>query len=282
MKKITALSIALALALSLSACGGNGGGSGEADVSVTASSAEIVKDETEKEKMTDESKTEDTESVSETSEETSSSSITEQLKNRVELDMSNIKEFPTGKYGSEIACATLFLNYLGFDATEEALLTHMSIMEKPNEDGTWDTPYIYYLGVPGESSYGCYNAVVTDTIKAYFLENNINEYKALWYHYDNTSEIQSIIDNNFPLIIWATKNMKSDNPKEILIRDDYEEIEWITETQCFLIIGYEEETKNFILFDPYSENQIVEYSYDDVLAVMSEFNNQIVEMEKNE
>lgn len=278
MKKITALSIALTMLLSFASCSSGNGGSAEAEV--TTAKSETVEADTEKEEITEKPKTEETESVSETSEETSSSSITEQIKNRVELDMSNIKEFPTGKYGSEIACAVLLLNYLGFDATEETLLPHMPIMEKPNEDGTWTTPYNRYLGVPGESRYGAWHMVVVDTIKSYFSENNINEYKAIYYNYGgNIADIQSIIDNNFPLIIWATKDMKAGNPTETIVVDDILEFDWVTDTQCFLVIGYDTEAENLILFDPYNENQIVEYSYDNVLLSAKDLDYQIVQPE---
>lgn len=194
--------------------------------------------------------------------------------------MSSIKEYPTVKYGSELACAALLLNFVGYDATEDDLLDLLEICEAPDENGLWLSPYTYYIGIPGESKYGSRDWPISDTVKAYISRNGYKGYLSVNSGVSaDVSSIQKIIDNNLPLIIWATKDMKEGYPIEILPCDTINEtFEWRENTQCFLVIGYDNDTENFILYDPCSEERIVEYSYDNVLQVMSELDDQSVKL----
>lgn len=171
---------------------------------------------------------------------------------RCQIDLTNIKQSYDISYGSEIACATLVLNYLGFNVDEATLASYMP--------SAYSTSPITY-------------SEIKNAIENYFSDNAIQNYTVV--EQPSIDDALFLIGYGYPSILWATKDMKPSNSIVTKTINNGEEFVLLENMQCFVIIGSDSNPDIFtgIFYDPIN-NSIVEYSWADVLEVTSELSNQ--------
>lgn len=237
----------------------------------TAAETTAAHTETEMGTSVSEAVTEDTvrspESVSET-EVTSEAVFTippkaEDGMTRVRLDVESIQQGPELPRGSEITSAVMVLNYYGINVDKTELLEYMPIMESPDENGYWTTPYDAYVGSPESSDgYGCYSDVIKKTIETYFEDKNISTCRVADVSDQSLYQLFDYIDSGHPVMIWATEDMERSFPGDVWKFGKDEESDmyytWIGGEQCFVLVGYDLVADTVILADP-TDGSIKEY-----------------------
>ena len=205
-----------------------------------------------------------------------------QSQNRVVLDLKNIQAKPELPKGSEITCATMLLNYYGFNVDKMKLLEYLPISEGPDENGVWVTAYESYLGNPKlDSGYGCYNTVVTKAKKSYWRKESITGYKVNDPSITNFVDLYDTIKNGDPVIIWATDNMEDvEITKKAFKTADMGDLDWRKNQHCYVLIGFDKDKGTAILSDPLDEKGVVEYPEKDVAKVYDQLNCQALVIRK--
>ncbi|MBP3793864.1 MAG: C39 family peptidase [Ruminococcus sp.] len=198
MKKFITIVTAFMMTFAcMTACGD----SSQADSSKTnsSSSAETT---TTKEEGSSESKTETTTTT------TQATTTVPQNKNRVVLDVKNIQQKPELPRGSEITCATMVLNYYGFNVSKMDMLKYLPIVEAPDANGVWVSIDEAYVGNPkSDTGYGCSNAVIEDAIDNYLKAEKNTDYEVKDPVITNFVDLYEEINKNNPVIIWVSTDM---------------------------------------------------------------------------
>jgi uncharacterized protein YvpB len=183
----------------------------------------------------------------------------------VELAVDNIMQEPELPTGCEITALTIVLNYLGYDVDK---LT-MADKYLPQGEVGKTHPDEAFIGNPRNSrSYGANAPVLIKAANAYFqdVSHTHNIYDVSTENFDSLLEY---INDGFPVIIWATINMKASYPSTKWIING-EPFQWTAPFHCMVLIGYTEDT--YIIADPLQG--IVEYDKDLVKQRYNELGNQ--------
>lgn len=181
---------------------------------------------------------------------------------RIQLDVKNIQQLPDLPSGCEITSTTIVLNYLGFDVDKLTLIDYMSIMEAPDENGLWESPWNVFIGSPYSTRFGVYSTAIKDTIESYFVKNNIEDYEVLDLKDSSVMDLYSHIDDGYPVIVWATISMNPSAPGKQWLLQDGTTFTWISPEHCLVLIGYDLEKETVIFSDPFDERGTVEYPYE--------------------
>lgn len=157
--------------------------------------------------------------------------------------------------GCESVTTVMALNYAGIEITPDEFIDgYLDISERPFD------PYETYGGNPRDGSgYGCYAPVIMKALEKILPDTGLSaellENKSL------SNICSEYIDNDIPLILWATQGMA-----EPFEGASWEfagrEITWIRPEHCLLLVGYDEE--NYIFSDPMSTEKLTYYSKSDV------------------
>ena len=120
-----------------------------------------------------------------------------------------------------------------------------------------------FVGSPyDDNSYGCYEPVIEKALNSIIKKNNLN------FEVKNLTNVSmdiiksGYIDNNIPVIFWATINMKPFFNGSIWIVSEGnhkgEKFQWRAREHCLLLIGYDD--NNYIFHYPWENKP--KYSYD--------------------
>ncbi|WP_069988759.1 C39 family peptidase [Massilioclostridium coli] len=197
-------------------------------------------------------------------------------------------ETPTGKYkiidapfiaqnpkwptGCESVSTVMALNYIGNNISVDTFIDNYLDMQPypfdPNET---------FGGNPRDGgSYGCYAPVIQKALNK-ILPNTGYSSKVL----SNVS-LQELcskyIDNNIPVIMWATMSMRKPYVSKIWNYNN-RVINWIAPEHCLLLVGYDD--NNYIFNDPLEHKQTY-YSKSSVEAAYDGLGKQAIILEKNE
>lgn len=176
-------------------------------------------------------------------------------------------KYPTG---CESISAVMALQFSGYFITPETFIDNYlpkgrTPVKDENNQYYGDDPRECFLGDPYQvSGWGCYAPVIEKS-----MNEIINHSKNRVVNLSGTSIerlCQKYIDNNIPVIIWATQNMQQPkNGKTWLVYDSGESFTWISGNHCLLLVGYDD---NYYYFnDPlqaknyYYERAVVESRY---------------------
>ena len=188
------------------------------------------------------------------------------------IDVPKICQFPTLPTGCESVAATMVLQYYGESITAEdfvrnyleynsAFTVHNGIVYRPS-------PYDCFVGDPFKNGYGCYaGPIVTAVNKTkHFTAKQLNNISLhmLCLQY---------INNNKPILIWATMYMEPSAVGHSWYLEDGTEFTWISGEHCLVLVGYNE--NSYFLNDPLT-GAMEEYPKDVVEQRYKELGSQAV------
>ncbi len=160
--------------------------------------------------------------------------------------ISQLIKYPTG---CESVSTVMALNYLGCPITPEELIDELlPKAAEPAQDaeGVYrgPDPWKVFPGDPySQDGWGCFAPVVAGVVA------KIPGYKATEYYDLTIDEIcKRFIDNDQPVVFWATINMAPPRKTLAWTTDEGRNIQWISPMHCLLLIGYDE--KGYYFNDP--------------------------------
>ncbi len=163
-----------------------------------------------------------------------------------------IHQFPEFPTGCESVSAVMALKYFGENITvtsfvEEYLPKNRSFYYADGKKYGPD-PKEYFIGDPKTAaSFGCMAPVIEGALKNYFgAEGRVANTTGT-----KLSALCSVyIDNDVPVLVWATIGMLETNPQNTWYLEDGTRFTWPGNEHCMLLVGYDEE--NYYFNDPYS------------------------------
>ena len=182
---------------------------------------------------------------------------------RVVLDVKNIQQLPELPAGCEVTSTTIVMNYEGIKVDKMTLLSYLPMMQWPDKNDRWASPWDVFVGNPKLSYYGCYSPVIIKTVENAFEASDITSYEVVDLSGSTLEELYAQIDDGHPVIVWATMFMKeSYTGRSSWTLQDGSTFHWRSNEHCLVLIGYDLEKNTVILSDPYDERGTVEYDAD--------------------
>lgn len=171
------------------------------------------------------------------------------------IDVPMISQYPELPTGCEAVSATMVLQYYGVDITarEFALswLECSNNFHKTNGRLYGPDPNKVYAGNPfTDNSYGCFAGPIVNAINRNSTDCKAQEIT------DRTLEelCEEYIDNDKPLLIWATMNMKESYPGNSWYLEDGGKFTWVAQEHCLVLVGYND--AYYLLNDPMSGSTV--------------------------
>lgn len=189
------------------------------------------------------------------------------LLGKVLIDVPLIDQYPELPVGCEPTCAASVLQYLGFDINKLGFTDnylewddHFYYDHKRNSHGP--DPRKVFAGDPYRWGYGCTNEVLAEAMNRFFSENKSSdlEYTALALDELNSADIERLLDEGVPIIVWATIDMKMLNyrkPSEWYIENTSETYIWYANSHTLVLCGYD--TNCYYFMDPNEKKEITPY-----------------------
>ena len=161
--------------------------------------------------------------------------------------------------GCELVSATMVMQFYGYDISVEDFVqnTPKSELRQTKNGLVGNDPSKSFIGNPYSShGFGCYAPVITSVMNSFF---NNQSRKAVDVTGTNIEDLlHTYIDNNSPVLVWATINMKQpQHGKSWAIEKTGKTFQWIAGEHCLVLVGYDRELYYFN--DPYDSNGIVGY-----------------------
>lgn len=164
--------------------------------------------------------------------------------------ISQKNDYPTG---CESVSAVMALQHWGVKISVDEFIDEYLV----KSDFYWDSdgimhaehPAEKFVGNPRESmAFGCYAPVIEKALRKIFIEKDtplevVNEQGM------NLNDLcGTYIDNNIPVIIWASMDMKPTRNGRTWVLENGEKFTWIAGEHCLLLTGYDE--KYYYFNDP--------------------------------
>lgn len=168
-------------------------------------------------------------------------------KERVELEVDYISQFPSLTNGPEVTSLATVLRFFGYDISKDDLSENYLPKGKAGKVNFYDA----YAGEPSSrnNSYGCYaNAIVT-TAKLYLEEKN-SEYAVTDLTGSSFKDILEIVKEGLPVIVWTGKDLEEE-PKftaDWIVDGEY--LLWKDNMHCVVLTGYDLNAGTVIVSDP--------------------------------
>jgi len=183
--------------------------------------------------------------------------------------ISQLGTYPTG---CESVSTVMALNYLGITTSVDTFIDDYLY-----KTDTVFNPNISFGGDPRGVGVGCYAPVIINALdkvlygKSYYAEE---------LHNVSLQDLCSkYIDNNIPVILWATINMQTPVTKTSW-KYNGETITWIQPEHCLLLVGYD--NNKYIFNDPYKEQSQAYYNKAQVAEAYAGLNSQAIVILKME
>ena len=173
------------------------------------------------------------------------------------------KDYPTG---CESVSTTMCLHYFKFDITVNEFIDNYldkgdmyvkdDILYAPHPDNKFiGTPY-------DEHSYGCYGHVIEKALNKILTEKDLNDKYEVRNLRDVSMEtiIKEYIDNDIPVIYWATMGLVPTRlTTKWIVPETGEEYQWRGNEHCLLLVGYDNDKKQYIFNDPWANHGVIRY-----------------------
>ena len=183
--------------------------------------------------------------------------------NKLISNVPTIHQFPQFPTGCESVATVMALNYFGNPITVEqfvdAFLPTSRDFYVESGMNFGPSPYEYFIGNPKSSaSYGCMAPVIEKALRACVDDS---------YTVSNLTDTSleelcdQYIDNDIPVILWATINMLETNPKNSWYLSDGTRFTWPGNEHCMLLVGYDD--TQYYFNDPYTGKLV---AYDKTLT----------------
>ncbi|MGN1411030.1 MAG: C39 family peptidase [Oscillospiraceae bacterium] len=162
--------------------------------------------------------------------------------------------YPTG---CESVSTTTVLQYYGIDITvDDFIEKHLEKAElkvigykKGNERIlSSEHPNDAFIGNPKSASgLGCYERTITNAINSVLKEKDLEDFFKVEYHRDLTiNDIKNYLDNDVPVIVWATQNMvPSEEGLKWYINGTDTIFQYMRNEHCLVAIGYDKDNIYF-------------------------------------
>ncbi|MBR4073290.1 MAG: C39 family peptidase [Clostridia bacterium] len=164
------------------------------------------------------------------------------------INVKAISQYPELPTGCETVSTVMALNYYDEKISPiyfaENWLVCADLYTKKDRIYGPD-PNVAFIGTPfSKNGFGCYAPVIVRAVNS-----NSKKCKAENISGKNLDYIcKEYINNNLPVILWATMNMKAEKIGRSWYISDSEKFTWIAGEHCLLLIGYDE--KFFYFNDP--------------------------------
>lgn len=206
--------------------------------------------------------------------------------NKTVIDVPVVNQYPELPTGCEIASTTALLKYIGIHTEKTELkdkyfeikdtFTYNSQGEKIGPD-----PYQVFVGDPTSGGFGCMSDVVEKTIDKYFKQNGLL-YDAIQINGIKENDLEKLLDNGIPVIVWASRNMKPFKyyeSNEWILDTTGKKFTWPSNAHVLVICGYDD--KNYYFSDSDNKKEIVFYKKSDFVTRWEEFGSQAVIVKMN-
>ena len=167
-----------------------------------------------------------------------------------------ISQYPDYPTGCESVSAIMALHYAGEMISLDDFIDQYlpKSMDFYVEDGKnyGPSPYEYFIGSPySEASYGCMATVMEGALENCLSENNtvVNTTGK-----DLDALCEEYIDNNIPVMVWATINMLETSPVNSWYLSNGQRFTWPGNEHCLVLVGYDEE--QYYFNDPYAGRMV--------------------------
>ncbi len=190
------------------------------------------------------------------------------------IDIPNICQYPDLPTGCEAVAATMVLRYYNEDITANEFASNWlkcnNNFYTVNNQKYGPDPNEFFVGDPFSTfSYGCYATPIINAIN-----NNSKNFRAdLINSYSLEKICAEYIDNNMPILIWATMGMKPSNNGNSWYLENNESFTWIAGEHCLVLVGYNEK---FYFFNDPQTGCVVAYEKDVVNKRYKELGEQAV------
>ena len=175
--------------------------------------------------------------------------------NKKSINVSTICQYPELPTGCESVAAAMVLQYYGTNITAQEFardwLTCSENFYISNNELYGPDPNEVFAGNPfSENSYGCFSSVI---VKA--INENSTECKAQKIANKTVAQLcDEYINNNKPMLIWATMGMKESKSGKSWYLQNGERFTWIAGEHCLVLVGYSDEY--YFLNDPQSGSTV--------------------------
>ncbi len=171
------------------------------------------------------------------------------------LSINPILQNPELPTGCEITSLTTVLNYYGFDVDKIYMAENYLQMGDIGETN----PDNAFVGTPfSENSFGCFSDVIKESALNYLHDNGSNlsviDLKGHEFY-----EYKKYVLDGHPIIFWATIELREPYIN-CSWNIDNQEINWLANEHCMVLIGFNNENSSYIVSDPLQG--IVEYPED--------------------
>lgn len=190
------------------------------------------------------------------------------LLGKVSIDVPLINQYPELPVGCEPTCAASVLQMLGFetdklDFTDNYLGWDDDFTYDKHKQSHGPDPRKVFAGNPYKWGYGCTSEVLAESMNRFFAENagSSISYNAMALDEDlNSADIEKLLDEGVPIIVWATIDMKQLNyrkPSEWYINGTSEKYIWYGNSHTLVLCGYD--TNCYYFMDPNDKKDITAY-----------------------
>ena len=189
------------------------------------------------------------------------------------LTVSNVCQYsaPALPTGCECAALTSLLRHCGLGVTKNEIasdyLEKIPFTEKKIKGKNGETELIgadpeeAFPGDPAdENSYGCYSKPLANAANKY-LETQDTDLRAKDLTGKKFSSLYKYVNNNTPVVVWATTGLKASKKTDSWKTKDGKEINWYSNEHCLVLVGYD--TKQGVVYcsDP-SKREVAPQRYD--------------------
>ncbi len=196
------------------------------------------------------------------------------------IDVPAICQYPELPTGCESVAATMVLQYYGVDITPaEFVISWLEYSENfytANGNQFGPDPNEVFAGNPfTNNSYGCFATPIVNAIN-----RNSKDCTALKITNRSLEELcAEYIDNDKPLLIWATMGMRESYAGKSWCLADGSVFTWIAQEHCLVLVGYND--NYYFLNDPISGSTVA-YQKNIVEKRFKELGNQAIYIHPNE
>ena len=187
--------------------------------------------------------------------------------------------YPTG---CEAVSTVMALQYLGIDIdVDDFIDNYLNLGQAPyytNNNIIGDSPHECFLGSPYDrTGWGCYSTVIERALNKFIDKESYSVKRLSGKSLENLCE--EYINNDIPVILWATIGMKQAYTTSTWITTSDESYTWIAPEHCLLLVGYD---KDYYYFNDPLQGKQTKYKKSDVKTAYKSLGQQAVVIYKNE
>lgn len=164
-----------------------------------------------------------------------------------------VKQLPELPTGCEITALTQTLNFYGYKVSKTAMADKY-LDKAPFEATDFNTAF---MSSPySAKSYGCYAPVIVRAANKYFDAHD-NKHVAQNYTGTDIKTVYRIVNEGYPVIVWATADLKE--PKRKLLweaKDSGKPVYWLSGEHCLTLVGFDIRSSTVTLCDPLEGRKI--------------------------